>query len=175
MQQFSQFSVIKKLKKCIIYNSHGTECCLFMELSGIAIIRIGLELPLSELELEWNRLYRNWNWSGIAFIGIGIGIELPLGLGTGFGIGVELPLSELELELHCKNGIDPSSSGGIPSIALTFSGSGFSPSARNDRDFFRIAILVLLRRMPTSRHRCNRLCSLVSWSATASSSELPTP
>ena len=53
-----------------------------MELSGIAIIGIGIELPLSELELE---------------------------LGTGFGIGVELPLSELELELNCKNGIDPSS------------------------------------------------------------------
>ena len=73
--------------------------------SGIAIIGIGIELPLSEL--EWNCLYRNWNWNGIAFIRIGIGIELPLGLGTGFGIGVELPLSELEL--NCKNGIDPSS------------------------------------------------------------------
>ena len=78
-----------------------------MELSGIAIIGIGVELPLSEL--EWNCLYRNWNWSGIAFIRIGIGIELPFGLGTGFGIGVELPLSALELELNCKNGIDPSS------------------------------------------------------------------
>ena len=66
-----------------------------------------MELPLSELELEWNCLYRNWNWSGIAFIRIVI--ELPFGLGTGFGIGVELPLSELELELNCKNGIDPSS------------------------------------------------------------------
>ena len=47
-----------------------------MELSGIATIGIGIELPLSE-----------WNWSRIAFIGI--------------GIGVELPLSELELELNC--------------------------------------------------------------------------
>ena len=74
-----------------------------------AIIGIGIELPLSQLELKWNCLYRNWNWSGIAFIRIGIGIELPLGLGTGFGIGVELPLLELELELNCKNGIDPSS------------------------------------------------------------------
>ena len=72
-----------------------------MELSGIAIIGIGIELPLSEL--EWNCVYRNW--SGIAFIGIGI--ELSLGLGTGFGIGVELPVSELEL--NSKNGIDPSS------------------------------------------------------------------
>ena len=85
-----------------------------MELNGIAIIGIGIELPLSELELEWNCLYRNWNWGGIAYIGIGI--ELPLGLGTGFGIGVELPSSELELELNCKNGIDPSSDRDYPFI-----------------------------------------------------------
>ena len=26
-------------------------------------IGIGVELPLSELELEWNCLYRNWNWN----------------------------------------------------------------------------------------------------------------
>ena len=101
MQQFSHFSVIKKLKKH--YDLHGTECCLCIELSGIPIIGIGIELPLID------KVYRNWNWSGIAFIGIGIGIELPFGLGTRFGIGVELPLSELELELNCKNGIDPSS------------------------------------------------------------------
>ena len=59
--------------------THGTECCLCMELSGIAIIGIGIgvELPLSELELElnclldwvpdseleWNCLDRNWNWN----------------------------------------------------------------------------------------------------------------
>ena len=49
VQQFSHFSVIKKLKK---HMTHGTECSVCMELSGIAIIGIGIELPLSELELE---------------------------------------------------------------------------------------------------------------------------
>ena len=53
--------------------------CLYRNWSGIAFIRIGIEveLPLSELELElnclldwvpdleldWNCLYRNWNWN----------------------------------------------------------------------------------------------------------------
>ena len=73
MQQFSHFSVIKKLKKH--YMTHMVQNAVYcMELSGIAIIGIGVELPLSEL--EWNCLYQNRNWSGIAFIGIGIGIEL---------------------------------------------------------------------------------------------------
>ena len=91
-----------------------------MELSGIAIIGIGIELPLSEL--EWNCVYRNW--SGIAFI----------------GIGVELPLSELELncfwdwvpdselELNSKNGIDPSFSKAQRLIILA---PGISPLRYN--------------------------------------------
>ena len=62
-----QCGIIGRIKYANIRRSHGTErrrC--FMELSGIAII------------------------------GIGIGTELPLGFGIRFGIGVQFPLSESE-------------------------------------------------------------------------------
>ena len=51
---------------------------------------IGVELPLSELELEWNCFYRNWNWNLIAF---GIGYRIRIWSGIAFiriGIGIEL-------------------------------------------------------------------------------------
>ena len=56
--------------------------------------------------------------------------------------------------------------GGIASIALTFSGSGFNPLSvircpRNVSDFRRSSIFDLFSRIPTSRDRCRRACSVV--------------